>query len=433
MPDLTPELARHLDEAVLRPKLAKYIDASGLRSARHEVDGTQLVLIYVPPAEQGWCTFRAPGEYEDSNGKKQYVFRVGDVFVRHGTSSERWTDDDVTRLFDQVVDRRKEAWRREIAHELAEQTRLTATVQGLQELPAAAMTWRIDGDSFEQLVTELLRSNDDISLRTLLTQTTRDAATLISNGSRGELGQLLDRVAALAALSIHHQRHAWWQLAVDALQRIYELGVDEHGNARGAESARLWLDVITRVYALGALAVRLKDWAVVRSLAERRPQGAPFDYFGSWLRHALTMASRAYLFETEDRAGLLARAHNVVRGVAALRPDRAADDPAILTSLAQFDVYGAFVVIGTRGGADSQNFYTNFARYYTQRSAPAFVTMVDDPEVRRVLFDGDDRLLAHAIAELDRMAQKEGFEYDGWSGIREPSVAGFVQRNLDAT
>lgn len=62
----------------------------------------------------------------------------------------------------------------------------------------------------------------------------------------------------------------------------------------------LWLDIVTRVY---ALAVRTKAWATVKLLADRRPEGESFGYWGSWRRHSVTMAARAHIFETEEKAG----------------------------------------------------------------------------------------------------------------------------------
>ncbi len=428
MPGLTPDLTRHFDEAVLRPKLDKYLDSAGLRSAVHEVAGHQVALIYVPTAETGWCVFRAPGEYE-VDSKKHYVFRVGDVFVRHGTSSERWTDADVDRLIKQVVDRRKDDWRRELSAEFTEHARLNKAVRDLRDQSTTAITWRMDAETFDELVIELLRQQDDIPLRHLLDQAGRDSAPLIAGDDLDEFGQLLNRVTTIAATALHHQRATWFTQAIATLQLIYESGLDEHGNTRGTTSARLWYAVIIRVYALGALAVREKNWAAVRALAEPRPTGQAFRVYGSWLRHALTMAARAGMFESEEKAGLLASAHNVIRDNAALRPDRSADDSQILDSLIQFDVYGALVVIGLRGSADDSNFYTNFARYYSQRSAPAFVAMVTDPSVRAALFDGDDRLLADAVLALVNQAQREIFQYHGWMGLDEPAVTDFVNRH----
>lgn len=139
------------------------------------------------------------------------------------------------------------------------------------------------------------------------------------------------------------------------------------------------------------------------------------------------MAFRGHIFETKEKAGLLARAHNIIRSLPALHPDRPAENQAILTSLCQFDVYGALVVIGERGKSKPGNFYTNFARYYSPRCTPAFETIVNNRRVRDELFDGDDRLLADAIKEITSMADKEGFSYDGWTGIDSPAVTSFIQ------
>ena len=66
-------------------------------------------------------------------------------------------------------------------------------------------------------------------------------------------------------------------------------------------------------------------WPLVKLLANRRPEGETFTYYGSWLRHAVTMAARANIFENEEKAGLLSRAHNTIRAVEALDPDRRAE------------------------------------------------------------------------------------------------------------
>lgn len=429
--DLTAELAKHFDDATLRKKLAKYLTEPDVRTAQHTVDDKLLVLIYVAPSSHGWCILHAPGEYENQ-GKKHTVFRVGDVFVRHGTRSERWNDTDRERIVGQVVARRKEAWRRELTEEISAQFSIGQLGASLTDMPASAVTWTLDGETFEQVVIELLRRDDDIPLRRLLTRVSQDASGLIGD-DQDELRRLLDRITTFSALAIQFERHQWAMRTIDCLERLYELGFDERGNEKGTKSTVwLWLDVITRVYALGALAVRLRAWPTVRSLADRRPTGDSL-YYGGWLRHALTMASRAHIFETEEKSGLLARAHNIIRTDATLHPDRPDDSEFILTSLCQFDAYGAMIVIGKQGDVDMRNFYTNFARYYSERTIPAFVTMVTDAHVRQALFDGDDQLLADAIKMISKMATQEGFNYDGWFGLNSPVVNQFIQENQSAT
>lgn len=229
VPDLTPDLAKHFDDATLRQKLAKYLTEPTIRSARHEVNGHTVVLIHVEESVVGWSVFHAPGEYEDpKTGKKETVFRVGDVFVRHGTRSERWNDGDRERLISQIVARSKEAWRGEQAEEIAAQARLGMTVSSLQDAPSAVETWRLDADAFDELVTQLQRREDDIPLRRILSEATRAASDLVGKDQE-DLRRLLDRLAAFAALAIHYERESWTRRVIATLERIYEIGFDERG------------------------------------------------------------------------------------------------------------------------------------------------------------------------------------------------------------
>lgn len=427
---LSAELAKHFDEATLRPKLEKYLTAPKIHCQVHDHDGKAVALVYIAPNPYGWCVIHTNGEYnEPGSGKPKIIFRHGDVFVRRGTSSERWTDADRERLLTQIIARRKDAWLKERIAETTAQAGLTRTVDNLTHVPVASLTWQLDHETFDELVTELLRRDDDIPLRRLLTRTGHDASQLLG-ADADELGRLLDRLTAFAALTIDYERTAWLQRATAAFERIYEVGFNEQGHDRSEMPVvRLWFDIITRMYALGALAVRKRSWSDVKLIADRRPEGEAFNYYGSWLRHAITTAAHANIFENEGKAGLLARAHNTIRDLQPLHSDRNADHPSILNSLCQFDVYSSLVVIGERGMVDSRNFYTNFSRYYAHRSTPAFETMVTDQPVRTALFDGDDRLLAHAIKALDHYAQAEGFRYNGWFGLQSKVVSSFLQDN----
>ncbi len=54
VPYLTPELARHFDEATLRHKLARYLaEPFIVRCALHDIDGNAVALIYVSPSDHG--------------------------------------------------------------------------------------------------------------------------------------------------------------------------------------------------------------------------------------------------------------------------------------------------------------------------------------------------------------------------------------------
>lgn len=431
VPDLTPQLAKHFDEATLRKKLARYLaEPFTVRCAVHQVDGNTVALIYVGPSEYGWCIFRADGDYEDPPGRTVKVFRVGDVFVRHGTSSERWQDADRQRLTEQLLGRRKEAWRVELRHELEAVTQGDLSARRLEELPSSAVTWKLDADGFDQLVTELMRRNDDIPLRQLLLRLPADAAQLLKDGSTDDLGTLLDRLASVSGLALQFGRHEWLDRSLKALAAIYKLGFDANGYERNSPGVvELWIDVVAHVYGLGGLATRLEDWEAVRKLADRGTPGESRRHYGGWLRHALTMGSRANVVTREKTAGLIGRGHNTVRAVSALHPDSTVDEDAILDSLCQFDALGCLVVIGERGKIDSGNFFPSFAGYYSRRTEPVLAQLVSDPVMRRQLFDGDDRFLADALAAVLRQAGKESFWLGAWDGIDDPSIIRFIQEH----
>jgi hypothetical protein len=426
VPDLTADLAALFDEATLRPKLGRYLaEPFTIRSARHDIEGHTVALVYVGPSEHGWCIFKGLGEYEDHTGRKIIVFRVGDVFVRHGTSSERWRDADRRRLLQQIVARHKEAWRTEFREELAALTQRDLTARKLEELPSAAVTWKLDAEGFDQLVTELMRRGDDIPLRQLLIRVPAEAARLHQADDADELSTLLARLASVGALAIQFGRAEWLDRTLTAFVSIYDLGFDSSGYERNSRSdTSLWIDILAHVYGLGGLAARLGEWAAVRKLADRRPSGEAFDHYGSWLRHGLTMGLRAHILERG--AGLIDRGRNVVRAVAAIHPDLQVEDEAILDSLCQFDAIGCLVVIGERGSTDSSNFYPNFAGYFSRRTEPAIARLISDHAMRQAVFDGDDRSLADALVAVLERAAKESFWVGAWDGVDSQAIARFI-------
>jgi hypothetical protein len=84
------------DEATLRAKIAKYLPKPiEVRSAAHHYRGQSFAVVYFAPHPDGFCIFETDGTYQDTGGKTHTVFRRGEVFARHGTSSERWQQSDV--------------------------------------------------------------------------------------------------------------------------------------------------------------------------------------------------------------------------------------------------------------------------------------------------------------------------------------------------
>jgi hypothetical protein len=199
-----------------------------------------------------------------------------------------------------------------------------------------------------------------------------------------------------------------------------------------AEAAGLWLMVIDRVFGLGSMAVRFNQWRQVRILAAQRDPRMHSIYVG-WIRHALTMASRARLFDsyegTDDiKLSLLSLARETVRRLACLRPDVAANDERVLDGLTQFDFLACLVSISETNNSRLGVFYPNFARFRSDRTQPIAEQLLRDQELRRIIFPHSDPDLAVALNVIDEQAQREGFRYDGWGGYTN-IVTSFIEAN----
>ena len=211
----------------------------------------------------------------------------------------------------------------------------------------------------------------------------------------------------------------------------------------------LWLRIAERLYALGALAVRLQDWAAVRELALAPvPALVREQRRSAWHRDALTQASRAQLFTEHQPDGrprelsLLLFARAAAAADPVLRPDLPGDASAsyggrdpLLDSLCQFDLL-VTVVSGVAAGATDERAllavsYPNYARADSGRANQIVHPLVFDGQVRQPLLAGTgDRQLAVVLDLADRVAQQAGQGFWGWEGYSDPAVRIFVSDHL---
>ena len=244
---------------------------------------------------------------------------------------------------------------------------------------------------------------------------------------RGRLTTVIARVVSVAAHAIAYQRPQWFEAALDTLVRIYKSGFDTNGlNCNDGTSEDLWLVVLEHVLALGALATRKHDWVAVRTLATTPPDGES-NFFASWLRHALTMASRSQ--RLDDAKALVTRAAERIDGLPALRPDVAPGDEEVIMSICQFDILVALAVIAATQDTRGSGWYPNFARFYSSRSEPAVKQLLTDRAMRDVIFPLDDADLATALREIERLSRNEGFRFAGWDGFNTTVVRDFLSAN----
>ena len=429
--ELTERDVALLDEATVRPKLARYLpEPFEIRCAHYVIDGKRVGIIYVAPNADGFCIFKATGNHAGGT-----IFRAGEVYARHGTSSEPWRQSDIRKIFERRVAAEKETWRREFAAYVG-QAQLGSQTQTLSRAPTSTLTWRLDEQTFIGIVTEQLRVGDSIPLTLLMNRLPTEAKSLLESEGIDNFLTLLDRLSCLAALFLNLDRSAEFSRAVSVFNKTYDLGFSQHGDARSdlaIKPSKLWLEVIRRIYSLGALAVRREDWNAVRLLILQRPKGLVIgEHYNNWLRHALTMASRAGDLQEQQEGRevelpLLSLCQQTALRHACLSED--VDEEGLLDSIIQFDVYFNLVALGAQSRPSRSDYYPNFSRFYSRRSDPAFKRIVEDPAVRATLGGGEGDELASALRKLFETAHHESFRYSGWDGVFDPVVRAFLDQH----
>jgi hypothetical protein len=448
--DLDDADVRPFDEANLTPKMLRWLPRPlELRTRVADGDGHRVVLVYVGRHLGGCAFFAADGQYE-KRGSLVVAFRQGDVFWRDGTRSVRMSQEGLTEVIARRVADAKAAWHTE-QHELRRQERLDLETayegRRLIEGPLGTVNLDMDGRELSAAVLEFLRRGDTIGLTHLMNDARARARSFIDRDEiETELGALLDKLACLAATFLQYEQTEWFDRVIGLLVEIYAMPLGEgdalrFGYSTGidptARAPRVWLEIVERIFGLGALAVRRRHWSTIRLLALRYPERLT-DYDRGWLRHAITMVSRAqHLQEQRDgrtvEVSLLSLARNVVARLECLRPDGiSGEDEMVLTSLAQFDFLWNVVAIADAHEASGRTFYPSFARVRQDRIQPLADRLLTDHSMRSALNVESDEALASALADVGDAARSEGWRYEGFRGWDHTPVETFIAEHRSA-
>ncbi len=414
------------DGARLGDTIRKYTEGEvHVISQVHEVDGHEVVLIYFAHHRDGLpVPMSKLGQFQGQNGKQVVVFREGDVLVREGAKNTplrhaHWND--LLSLRDQRLRGEARAHVDSLIADLATAMRAGGTGPALVPLSVD-----MADDAFGEAVVSHLEAGSDVRLRQFLGQ----AAALVNNPD--ERRAALDKITVVAAHAMYFERDAVAEKAIGSLFDAYaKLG---HGEA----AARL--DIITRAYVLGSLAVRLRQWAVVHDLALRPypPSGDAYIY-SSWIRHGQVDASRADLFP-KDKGGMMISAARVlmserpvmrpdVPDSAVLDPTDLAHEDALFNSLCQFDILYCLIVAAE--GQHRGSGYPAASAMNQDRADPAFEVVASDPDARAAMFPAsDERKIAEAMQEVFSSAQRESFGFGGHWWSLPQSAQRFVINHL---
>ena len=423
------------DGAALGQLVRGYIEAQiHLNSQVFELDdGNEVIVIQVQGHSDGLPVPLAKlGQYPDAaTGKPVVMFREGDLLIREGSGNvplrhAHWAD--ILKERERLIRAQALENSQDLIREVVDQMR----AGGGGTASSAPLVLGMDPISFAKAVIINFEAGSRLRIKQFLHHARHMA---ISPATELEtVSEALDRVAELAALAIFYDRPDEARDAIDALYETY-LHL-----ASKAASAHQLTDILARVYALGSLAVRLRQWPMVNYLTNKPvsvPSGSSYVY-SSWLRHGQVQGSRNKVFPEGNGGLLISMARDLMATHSALRPDVPDETVApaenldredvLLNSLCQFDL--AYCLITAAEGEGQAKGYPTFAAFHQTRSDSLLELIARDPGARAGLFpESPDGVIGQSMMDVVSMAAKESWNFGNfgtfWSGL-PPAAERFV-------
>jgi predicted HTH transcriptional regulator len=155
---LTESEALAIDEATVRAQVESYLGVSIDLFVDNKIDfnGKRLVVLTVLRSRRAPLVFERDGDYRLGSRKQSIAFAVGDVFVRHGSKSEKWNQDDVREIYARVVEREKERWLADVLPDIRAAISAASAQPVAAQLDPAAVV-RTDAETFERTITSIVR------------------------------------------------------------------------------------------------------------------------------------------------------------------------------------------------------------------------------------------------------------------------------------
>jgi len=291
---------------------------------------------------------------------------------------------------------------------------------------ALALDAAASADDLAAAVAAALRSDREHEIRALIAQLRSAADRAAWHGPDDELARALDRLCAVGAALLHTApRGAVTKKALESFHRICD-AVSQRPPLPGPPAARVYREVLARVRALGALAVRLELWRELRVLADHASPGADGRIYPGWLNFMEVQVRRAIRGSlTPDDHREAQRAAAACAGqLAALRPDHA-DEHRVLESVLVFDFLSRVVEVdGARRAGRANETYPDFVYFDAERIIRPYTRMlVEGSDLRdELLGHASDNEIAEVLRLLEHWCGRTGVETRFWSGLADQDV-----------
>lgn len=429
------------DSAALTEIVRGYVDAPiDIRAQVHTLHlagvPARMAVIYIaPPADGIPAVMAKEGAAPGASGGKIKRFDRGVVFTREGTSNAVVTH----KTWGNVLANFRNQQRIESRQDVDALVRRTLQMVGTSTAPSMLVPdLDMDAATFTETVSTTLTRGNVRAIRKFL----GTAKSAYLHGKVKEQRTVaLNRIAAVATEAVIVGELSAVNQAMDVLSELYESHLTIPGRTGGEPGAQAeWLEIILRVMAVGAVAVRSGLYGALPTIVLRRIGDDTYSY-RSWIRHGLTEASRENLLVRSDEAdkggNLIALSAELLSHNLELRPDMQTADTlesneVFLDSLCQFDfLWCCLSLASVEEASSSAAYYPSCAAYHQHRVMPAVQKLESKPEIRKEIFgDIPDKKIADAILEVLDMAKQQSWNYGGWwGGRREIDPSGWTMKN----
>lgn len=429
------------DSASLTEIVGGYVDAPiDIRAQVHTLrlagELAQMAVVYIaPPADGIPAVMAKDGIGKAPSGTNVTRFSRGVVFTREGTSNAVVTH----KTWGNVLSNFRSQQRAESRQDVDTLIRKTLQMVGTSGTPPLIVPdLSMDAATFADAVSMTLTDGNVGALKKFFIAA-KNAYLHEEGDEQREIA--LNRIAAVAAEAASMGDVAAVKLAMEVLSNLYESRLLRPGSTSGNQGAAAeWLEIILRVMAVGAAAVRNGLYGSLPTIV-LRPIGDSVYSYRSWIRHGLTAASRENLLvrseENEKGGNLIAMSAALLRHTPELRPDMqvSGDEDSgeiFLDSLCQFDFLWCCLSLASNEDASSSAaYYPSCAAYHQHRIMPALYAIENKPEVRAAIFgDLSNQKIADSILEVIDVAKGQSWNYGGWwGGRREIDPAGWTMKN----
>lgn len=435
--DVTRPTKEMFDSGRLAQTVRGYVDAAvDIRSQVHTVmvGGEQacMAVIYVGPPVDGIpaVTSKEGTSPSLAGGKPITHFHVGSVYTREGTTNALASHQTWAHILQNFRDQQRAAARADVDSLVRRVVQMMGNGSGADPIsPDLSM----DSSTFTAAIRSLLDVKNYNAIRRFLI-----SAKGSYQGAANEQERItaLNRIAAIASEAVVVKDHKAVEQVADVLFELYRSYLIEPNHTVGRTgSAARWLEIVLRVMAIGASAVRNDMFVAIPTLALRKVGDETYSY-RSWLRHGLTMAARDHLFpraDEETHGGMIALSTEIMLQYPELRPDLVGmDEPALneasLDSLCQFDFIWCSLSLAAADRHTSASFYPSCSAYRQRRVMPAVQRLDSDAETRLEVFgDRPDGEIASSIYAVLEAASQQSWQYGQfWDGTRALRPEGFT-------